>query len=87
MALALAQAGADLVLVDRDPRGLAGAESEIQKLPGGRSATLTADLLDRSGIQNLVEKAGESFGAPDILINAAGVLSSAAVLGRRRGDA
>jgi gluconate 5-dehydrogenase len=73
MALALAQAGADLVLVDRDPRGLAEAESEIEKLPGGRSATLTADLLDRSGIQNLVEKAGESFGAPDILINAAGV--------------
>ncbi len=35
--------------------------------------TLTADLLDRKGLQDLVERAGEAFGAPDILVNAAGV--------------
>jgi len=73
MALALAQAGADLVLVDRDPTGLTEAAGEIAKLPGGRSATLTADLLDRNGLQDLAERAGEPFGAPDILVNAAGV--------------
>ena len=73
MALALAQAGADLVLVDREPRGLAEAEREIGELADGRSATLTADLLDRNGIESLVESAGGFFGAPDILVNAAGV--------------
>jgi NAD(P)-dependent dehydrogenase (short-subunit alcohol dehydrogenase family) len=33
MALALARAGADLVLVDRDPRGLTEAPGEIPKEP------------------------------------------------------
>jgi gluconate 5-dehydrogenase len=73
MALALARAGADLVLVDREPRGLREAEQEIEAAQGGRAATVTADLLDREGLQDLVESAGMAFGAPDILVNAAGV--------------
>jgi gluconate 5-dehydrogenase len=73
MALALARAGADVVLVDRDPGGLTEAAGDIAQARGGRSATLTADLLDRKGLSDLVERAGEAFGAPDILVNAAGV--------------
>lgn len=73
MALALARAGAAVVLVDRDPTGLTEAAGEIAQVPGGRSETLTVDLLDRNGLQDLVARAGEPFGPPDILINAAGV--------------
>jgi gluconate 5-dehydrogenase len=73
MALALARAGADVVLVDRDRRGLAEAAEEIAEARGGRSATLPVNLLDREGLLDLVKTAGESFGPPDILVNAAGV--------------
>jgi gluconate 5-dehydrogenase len=73
MALALARAGADLVLVDRDPEGLTEAAAEISEARGGRAAALTADLLDRNGLADVLQKAGEAFGAPDILVNAAGV--------------
>lgn len=73
MALALARAGADVVLVDRDRGGLAEAAEEIAEARGGRSATLPVDLLDRDGLGDLVKTAGASFGAPDILVNAAGV--------------
>jgi gluconate 5-dehydrogenase len=73
MALALARAGADVVLVDRDREGLAEAAEEIAEARVGQSATLPADLLDREGLGGLVKTAGESFGAPEILVNAAGV--------------
>lgn len=73
MALALARAGGDVVLVDRDRAGLAAAAEEIAEARAGRSATLPADLLDRDGLGDLVKTAGESFGTPDILVNAAGV--------------
>jgi NAD(P)-dependent dehydrogenase (short-subunit alcohol dehydrogenase family) len=73
MGLALARAGADVVLVDRDPAGLIEAAGSIAEAHAGGSATLTANLLDRDGLQDLVSRAGEFFGAPDILVNAAGV--------------
>ena len=73
MALALARAGADVVLVDRDSTGLAEAEGEIAEAEVGRSAALRANLLERGGLGVLVERAGAPFGAPDILVNAAGV--------------
>ena len=73
MALALARAGADVVLVDRDPIGLSESAAEIASVRAGRAATLTADLLDRRVLQDLAERAGEPFGPPDTLINAAGV--------------
>ena len=72
MAWALSQGGADVVLVGRDEEGLADAAAQINSA-GGRSATLVADLLDRSNLGNLVDQATAIFGAPDILTNAAGV--------------
>lgn len=73
MALALSQAGADVVLVGRSESGLANALAELNEDGGGRAATLSADLLDRSSLGILVERAAEHFGAPDILVNAAGI--------------
>ncbi len=73
MALALSQAGADVVLVGRNKAGLEQAFGDIKADGSGRVATLSADLLDRSTLGDVVAEASMQFGAPDILINAAGV--------------
>jgi len=72
MAFALARAGADVFLVDRDPDGLAEAEAEIRGT-GRRAASMAADLTDRRRLPELVEAATRALGAPRILTNAAGV--------------
>lgn len=73
MALALSQAGAEVVLVGRNEAALAGAMEQIKTESGGRAESITADLLDRSALGDVVAEASKAFGAPDILINAAGI--------------
>ena len=73
MAWALSQAGADVVLADRDPEGLAEAAAEINKMGKGQAKTVVADLLDRDSLGDVVAQAEKHFGAPTILTNAAGV--------------
>ena len=73
MALTLSQAGADVVLVGRNEASLAEAMAQIEAAGGGRARTLAADLLDRSVLGDVVAEAADAFGAPDILVNAAGI--------------
>ena len=73
MALVLSQAGADVVLVGRNEAGLAEAMEQIQTESSGRAKTVAADLLDRSTLGDVVAEASQAFGAPDILVNSAGV--------------
>ncbi len=73
MALALSQAGADVVLVGRNEAALAEAMEQIKTEGGGRVKSVAADLLDRSTLGDVVAEAAEAFGTPDILINAAGI--------------
>ena len=73
MALALSQAGAEVVLVGRNEASLAEAMEQIETGGGGRGATVAADLLDHAALGDVVARASEAFGAPDILINAAGI--------------
>lgn len=73
MALALSQAGAEVVLVGRNEAALAEAMEQIETAGSGRGTTISADLLDRSKLGDVVAEATDAFGAPDILINAAGI--------------
>ncbi len=73
MAWALSQAGADVVLVDRQEEALASAVDEINAAGKGRAAGVVADLLDRPALDDTVTQATAHFGAPTILTNAAGV--------------
>ena len=73
MALALSQAGADVVLVGRNETALAEAMAQIKSEGEGGASSVVADLLDRSVLGDVVAEASEAFGAPDILINAAGI--------------
>ena len=72
IARAYAAAGAAVVLVARRARELAEAQAEINA-SGGRAAALACDLADRQALYACAERAPEFFGAPDIVVNAAGV--------------
>lgn len=71
MALALATAGADIVLVDHVSSDDTAAE--IQKL-GRKAQVLSVDLMQMSSIPLVVETAIASFGKVDILVNNAGII-------------
>ncbi len=71
-ALALAQAGAAVVLLGRREAQLQEAVAEIEAVKA-RAAALSADLSDRDQLPKLAERAMVPFGSIDILINAAGM--------------
>jgi len=71
-ALALALAGANVVLLGRREPRLREAVAEIESAEA-RAAALCADLGDRDRLPELAERAAALFGPIDILINAAGI--------------
>lgn len=71
-ALALAGAGASVVLLGRRESQLQEALTEIEQ-SGGTAALLAADLSDRHQLADIAQAAAKPFGDVDILINAAGV--------------
>jgi 2-dehydro-3-deoxy-D-gluconate 5-dehydrogenase len=71
MALALASAGADILLVDHVSSSDTAAE--VQKL-GRKAEVLSADLMQMSSIPLVVETAIAAFGKVDILVNNAGII-------------
>ncbi|SFR59288.1 SDR family NAD(P)-dependent oxidoreductase [Litoreibacter janthinus] len=68
-AIVLASAGAKVVGVARR----AGALESFQNEVGSAAAAVVADVADRSGIEQLVADISAPFGAPDIVLHAAGV--------------
>ena len=72
MAMTLAGAGADVVLVGRDEGRLEEVCDEVMSFDGGALA-LPADLQDAAEIGRVAKAASVPFGAPDILVNAAGI--------------
>ncbi|MBI5476173.1 MAG: 2-dehydro-3-deoxy-D-gluconate 5-dehydrogenase KduD [Ignavibacteriales bacterium] len=71
MSLGLAEAGADLVLVD-----IVDSKETAEKIKalGRKSLTVIADLSRMDAINDLVKKTLETFGKIDILINNAGII-------------
>lgn len=68
-ALVLSRAGAQVVAVARRAEALASLRDEA---PGDVTA-LPYDLSDRSGLAELAQQAAAPYGAPDIVIHAAGI--------------
>jgi 7-alpha-hydroxysteroid dehydrogenase len=81
-AIELAKAGADIVVVAREPEGVTGGRSrphepvnpvveEIKAL-GRRAIGVTADVRDQAQVDAMVEQAMSEFGRIDILVNVVG---------------
>jgi 2-deoxy-D-gluconate 3-dehydrogenase len=75
MALALAEAGAELILHDRGRSPETAAA--IAAATGRRPVQLAADLSDRAAADRLVEEALAAAGRLDILVNNAGIIRRA----------
>jgi NAD(P)-dependent dehydrogenase (short-subunit alcohol dehydrogenase family) len=71
MSLALAEAGADVVIASRTLNLLEGVAEEIRSR-GVRAIPVKTDLTKTSDVQNLVGETLEEFGRIDILVNNAG---------------
>ncbi|MFP3356650.1 glucose 1-dehydrogenase [Planococcus sp. SIMBA_143] len=70
IALALGEAGANVLLVARTESDL---EQVTGEMAGDRTSYAVADVTDRGDIQKAVEAAVERFGKVDILVNNAGI--------------
>jgi NAD(P)-dependent dehydrogenase (short-subunit alcohol dehydrogenase family) len=72
ISVALASAGARVVLVARRAAELDGARDEVAAA-GGEAAAIACDLADRAALKACAAQAEKPFGAPDILVSAAGI--------------
>ncbi|MDO8531735.1 MAG: glucose 1-dehydrogenase [Dehalococcoidia bacterium] len=72
IAVALAEAGADVVLCARTQNDLEDVARQIGDL-GRKAAVVTADLCTTGNVQRMVSQAVSAFGRIDILVNNAGV--------------
>ncbi len=70
IALALAEAGADVALGDRviDDGALEAVAEEVKKL-GSRALAVQTDITKKTDVDNLVQKTLAEFGTIDILVN------------------
>lgn len=71
IALAYAEAGADIVIAARTRSQLEQTATKIRAL-GRRALIVETDVMDEAALANLVDRAIEEFGRIDILVNNAG---------------
>lgn len=77
-ALAFANEGAKIVCVGRKEEALAEAVREMQN-SGAEALAIRADLSDEGEADRVVEEATNTFGGIDVLVNAAGFLSTGTI--------
>jgi short-subunit dehydrogenase len=73
IAIALAQRGADVVLVARGLKGLADVAAEVRDRYPVSVSTLTADLADRDEATSVIARAEKMAAPVSILVNNAGL--------------
>jgi 2-deoxy-D-gluconate 3-dehydrogenase len=74
IAIALAEAGADIAVVGRSP---AGVTAEKVRATGRRALELSADLSTIAPLQDVVDRTIVELGGLDILVNNAGIIRRA----------
>jgi NAD(P)-dependent dehydrogenase (short-subunit alcohol dehydrogenase family) len=72
MAVALGRAGARVVLVARTEKALAATVGELVG-QGVEAAAVSVDLADRAALAAATDTILSEYGAPDVLVNAAGI--------------
>jgi 3-oxoacyl-[acyl-carrier protein] reductase len=79
VALALAQCGAHVVVVDINPENAHRVAEEICA-GGGSAVAVLADVTDRLQVDGIVATATQVFGRVDILVNNAGIVLKSSLL-------
>lgn len=72
MAVGLAQAGAELVIVDLNEAGAEEVAAEIREQHGGKAEARVADVTDTAALRELATSIGADHGHVDVLVNSAG---------------
>jgi len=72
--------GAAILISDIHERRLADAASRIETETGVRPATTLCNVTDQVDVDNLFAKAAQTFGAPDLVINNAGLGGTANIM-------
>ena len=73
IALALGEAGANLVLISRTQASLEEVAGRIREKSSVKVKPLAADVTSREEIERVLDETLQSFGSVDILVNNAGV--------------
>jgi NAD(P)-dependent dehydrogenase (short-subunit alcohol dehydrogenase family) len=71
LSVALAEAGADLALVVRDPDAAAGVRADVTAL-GAAAEVVAADVTDATAVRAAADAVVDRFGRVDVLVNNAG---------------
>ena len=74
----LAQAGAQVALVDRDAAGVTQT-AELIALSGGEALPFTNDVTDAFAVERTFDSVAEEWGRLDVLVNNAGALREASL--------
>ena len=74
-ASALLQAGAKVVIADRDPECLEAARADLKRF-GSRAETLVLDVTDPEAVANAARNANHRHGSIDILVANAGITAA-----------
>jgi 7-alpha-hydroxysteroid dehydrogenase len=72
VAMALAEAGADVVLAARNPESLDDLAARVKSETGRQAVTVACDLNDLESLPPVLEAATSTFGRVDILVNNVG---------------
>jgi NAD(P)-dependent dehydrogenase (short-subunit alcohol dehydrogenase family) len=70
---ALAEAGADVVVANRDEEAGERAASAVAEATGVETAAIPVDVADESSVCELMDRTVERFGGVDVLVNNAGI--------------
>lgn len=72
IAVGLAEAGADMILIARDLASLEQTAAEIEKI-GRKALSIRADISEHDDVKNVIDESLAFFGRVDVLINNAGI--------------
>ncbi|EMA39291.1 SDR family NAD(P)-dependent oxidoreductase [Halococcus hamelinensis] len=81
IATALAEAGANVVVANRNEASGATAAEEIAERTGVETLAVECDVADEASVEAMVEAAVERFGTVDVLVNNAGIVVHEAMEG------
>ncbi|NAW65144.1 SDR family oxidoreductase [Photobacterium halotolerans] len=85
MAVTLAQAGADLALIDLNQEGLAQTRTQCQML-SSKALTYEADVTQENQVERVFDQIIDDFGQLDGLVNNAGILRDGLLVKVKEGE-